>query len=184
MTQTRRADFGSVILAKEKMAYFLVSFFLCTAFISVGRSCSCLPSHPQNEYCNSAFGEYTFNFLKQNSNLVVQASMLEESPLSQQQVLFDCSVVIFWHSCPLVPNYQRSTRFYRNKQLFVRLHFTMKPEMNETLPEQLCWKRIKMWRCEWNHLYVFITFNIRLRAEYSNTFLSCHSVLALRSRRA
>ncbi|XP_020607996.1 metalloproteinase inhibitor 4-like [Orbicella faveolata] len=37
------------------MAFFLVSFFLCSAFISVCRCCSCLPSHPQNEYCNSAF---------------------------------------------------------------------------------------------------------------------------------
>ena len=84
------------------MAYFLVSFFLCTAFISVGRSCSCLPSHPQNEYCNSAFGEYTFNFLKQSSNLAVQPSMLEEFLLSQQQVLFDlqrCNFLTFMPTC-------------------------------------------------------------------------------------
>ena len=95
MIHTRRAGWGSVILAKKKMAYFLVSFLLCSAFISVGRCCSCLPSHPQNEYCNSAFGEYSFNFLKQRSVLAVQPSMLEEFLLSQQQVLFDCSVVAF-----------------------------------------------------------------------------------------
>lgn len=62
-----------------------------------------------------------------------------------RSMLIDCSDVVFWHSCPLVPNYQRSTRFYRKKQLFVRVHFTMKPEMNETLREQLCWN---VQRCE------------------------------------
>lgn len=92
--QTRRVGFGSVTLAKSKMAYFIVSFLLFSAFISVGRCCSCLPSHPQNEYCNSAFGEYTLNFLKQHSNLVVQPFM-PENPLLSQQVLFNCSVVVF-----------------------------------------------------------------------------------------
>lgn len=56
--ETRGTDLRSVILSKQTMAYFLLVFFLCNALISVCRACSCLPSHPQNEYCNSAFGEY------------------------------------------------------------------------------------------------------------------------------
>ena len=125
------------------MAYFLLSFFLCSAFISVCRCCSCLPSHPQNEYCNSAFGEYTWFILISWNN----AATLHvwRTSLKSTSLLFDCSVTVFWHSYPLVPNYQRSTRFYRKKQLFVRVHFTMKPEINEMLQEQLWWN---VWRRE------------------------------------
>jgi len=47
------------------MAYLLFAFFLCNALIAVCRACSCLPSHPQNEYCNSAF--------------VIRAKVLSES---------------------------------------------------------------------------------------------------------
>lgn len=58
--QSKRAEAiweaAGTILA---MGYsFLLAFLLCNALISACRACSCLPSHPQNEYCNSAVGEY------------------------------------------------------------------------------------------------------------------------------
>lgn len=84
------------------MAYFLLLFFLCSAFITVCRSCSCLPSHPQNEYCNSAFGEYT-SFLDTTQQPCCTALLdwrthFKLTPSFHRSTLFDCSVVVFWHT--------------------------------------------------------------------------------------